>query len=85
MGVKKIRIFFGRHIWKPPYTAHSHALPRLLAESVGASRVGQALGAGGAGVPGPAPALARLHTEPVVLVAAVPADRFVAELRGIDS
>ena len=64
---------------------HSHALPWLLAESVGASRVGQALSAGGAGEPGPAPALARFHAEPVVLVAAVPADRLVAELRGTDS
>ena len=61
---------------------HSHAFPRFLAEPVGAPRVGQALGAGGAGVAGPAPALARLRAEPAVLVAAVPADRLVAELSG---
>ena len=64
---------------------HSQALPWLLAESVGASRIGQALSASGAGVAGPAPALARLHAEPVVLVAAVPADGLVAELRGVKS
>ena len=66
----------------PEMELYSHALPRLLAEPVGASRVGQALRAGGAGEPGPAPALAWLRAEPVVLVAAVPADRLVAELRG---